>query len=219
MNNFTIRKVSKSEKSVINDIVNIHLATFNGFFLTFMGRGFLRQMYLSYTQHKESDIYIATENGTAIGFLAYSTCMSGLYKYMIKHHLMQFAWYSLGALFRKPEVFIRLIRAFSKPRESKRNERYVELASIGVHPDAKAKGIGSRLIDALKSDIDFAEFEYITLETDAVDNEIANKFYTKNGFHVVREYKTHEGRRMYEYRYEGGRSIGKTEASLHTEYS
>jgi len=214
-----IRKVNESEKSVVNDIVNIHLATFNGFFLTFMGRGFLRQMYLSYTQHKESGIYIATENGTAIGFLAYSTLMSGLYKYMIKHHLIQFAWYSLGAFFRNPKVFFRLLRAFLKPRESKRNERYVELASIGVHPDVKAKGIGSKLIDALKSDIDFAEFEYITLETDAVDNKIANKFYAKNGFHIVREFKTCEGRYMYEYRYEGGKSVGKTEAPLHTEYS
>lgn len=219
MNSFIIKKASETEKSVINDIVSIHLATFKGFFLTFMGQGFLRQMYLSYVQHPESDIYMAFEDERVVGFLACSKNMSGLYKYMIKHHLIQFAWYSLGAFLRKPKVFMRLIRAFLKPGESERNERYVELSSIGVHPDFKANGVGSMLIDALKNDVDFEEFEYITLETDAVDNEIANKFYVKNGFSIVREYETHEGRQMYEYRYEGGKNIEKSKTPLHTEYS
>lgn len=211
-----IRKVSERDNTIINDIVDIHLATFDGFFLTFMGRGFLRQMYMSYTEHGESDIFIAMDDDKVIGFLACSKDMSGLYKYMIRHRLIQFAWYSLGAFLRKPKVFMRLVRAFLKPGESKRDEKYIELASIGVHPAAKAKGIGSLLIDTLKKDVDFTEFEYITLETDAIDNEIANRFYVKNGFYAVREFETHEGRKMFEYRYAGGKSI---ETSLHTECS
>lgn len=211
-----IRKVNKTEKNVISEIVDIHLATFEGFFLTFMGRGFLKWMYTSYTEHSQSDLLVAVRNGKTVGFLAFSENMSGLYKFMIKHHLIQFAWYSLGAFLRKPKVFMRLIRAFLKPGESQRDEKYVELASIGVSPEAKAKGIGSGLIDALKADVDFAEFAYITLETDAVDNEVANRFYKKNGFAAVREYQTREGRKMIEYRYEGGQL---REASLHTEHS
>ncbi len=219
MNNVTIRKVNETEKSIINKIVNIHLATFKGFFLTFMGSGFLRQMYTAYTGHMQSDILIAVDDDEVVGFLAYSEHMSDLYKYMIKHQLIPFAWYSFCAFLRKPKVFMRLIRAFLKPSESQRNEKYVELASIGIHPDAKSKGIGSCLIDALKGEVDFDVFEYITLETDAINNEIANKFYVKNGFHIVREYETHEGRRMYEYRYEGGHLTQNEEASLHTECS
>lgn len=96
-----------------------------------------------------------------------------------------------------------LIKAFFKPGESKRDERYVELASIGVNPAAKSKGIGSKLIDALKAQVDFSTYTYITLETDAVDNEGANHFYKKNGFKLEREYETSEGRKMNEYRYRG----------------
>lgn len=214
----TIKKVSDTEKSVIHEIVEIHLATFEGFFLTFMGKGFLRQMYTAYTRQAESDIFVAMDDDKVVGFLAYSEHMSGLYKYMIQHQLIQFGWYSVGAFFRKPKVFMRLIRAFLKPGESQRNEKYVELASIGVHPQAKAKGVGTQLIEALKSEVDFDKFAYITLETDVVDNEVANRFYVKNGFRIVREYVTHEGRKMYEYRYDGGRNIEKTKASLHTEY-
>ncbi len=204
MSSLEIRKVERNEKTIVDEIVNIHLATFKGFFLTFMGRGFLRQMYLAYTEHNESDILVAQDGNKTLGFLGYSNNLSGLYKYMIKHRLIQFAWYSFLAFLRKPKVFMRLLRAFLKPGESTRDEKYVELASIGVSPDIKSKGVGSMLIDALKKEVDFDVFEYITLETDALDNEAANKFYVKNNFEKVREFETHEGRKMFEYRYRKG---------------
>lgn len=213
-----IRKVADTEKGTINQIVNIHLSTFTGFFLTFMGRGFLKQMYKAYTRHEKSDILIAENDGKVVGFLAYSEHMSSLYKYMIKKQLIQFAWYSLGAFLRKPKIFMRLVRAFLKPGESHRTEKYIELASIGVNPDVKANGVGSSLIEALKNEVDFSIYEYITLETDVVNNEIANKFYKKNGFHIVREYATHEGRKMYEYRYEGEQNVEKPKDSLYIEH-
>ncbi len=196
-----IRKIENIEKDTINDIVSIHLNTFTGFFLTFMGRGFLNLMYRSYAAYKDSGILVAFEEEKPVGFLVYSGNLSGLYKYMIKKRLIPFAWYSLGAFFRKPTVFMRLVRAFLKPGESKREEKYVELASIGVAPNVKSKGVGSQLIDALKAKVNFNEYEYITLETDAVNNEGANHFYQKNGFVIEREFETNEGRKMYEYRY------------------
>ncbi len=196
-----IRNISNSEKETINDIVSIHLDTFQGFFLTFMGRGFLKLMYRSYVEYNNSGVLVAFEDGNPIGFLAYSGDLSGLYKYMIKKRLIPFAWYSLGAFFRKPTVFMRLVRAFLKPGETKREEKYVELASIGVVPNIKSKGVGSQLIDALKSKVNFNEYSYITLETDAINNDGANYFYKKNGFVIEREFETNEGRKMFEYRF------------------
>lgn len=199
-----IRHVDKSDTQVIGKIVDIHMATFQGFFLTFLGKGFLRQMYSSYCDHQPSGLLAAfDEHDVPVGFLAYSSELSGLYKHMIKTRLVPFAWYSLGAFLRKPAVFMRLVRAFLKPGESKREEAYVELASIGVAPDVKSKGIGSQLIGHLKELVDFEKYAYITLETDAVDNEAANGFYVKNGFVLTRSFTTNEGRKMNEYRYRG----------------
>ena len=197
----TIREVRSDEKKFINDIVTIHLDTFTGFFLTFMGRGFLNQMYRSYCDHAESGLLVAEENEKAIGFLAYSGNFSGLYKYMIKSRLIPFAWYSIGAFFRRPSAFMHIIRAFLKPSEVKREEKYVELSSIGVDPQIKSKGIGSLLVDELKKKVDFNEFAYITLETDAINNEGAIHFYERNGFVKERSYETEEGRKMFEYRF------------------
>ena len=194
----TIREVKSDEKKIIDEIVTIHLNTFTGFFLTFMGRGFLRQMYQSYCDHEESGLLVAEGDGKTVGFLAYSSDFSGLYKFMV-----QFGWYSMGAFFRRPSAFLHIIKAFLKPSEVKRKEKYVELSSIGVDPNVKSKGVGSKLIEKLKKLVDFEEYAYITLETDAVNNEGAIHFYEKNGFIRERMFVTDEGRKMYEYRFEG----------------
>ena len=198
-----VREVASEEKDLVSEIVEIHLATFTGFFLTFMGRGFLNQMYRSYCDHNESGLLVAEDNGQAVGFLAYSSDFSGLYKYMLKTRLVPFAWYSLGAFIRKPSSFMHILSAFLKPGEAKRTERYVELSSIGVNPKIKSKGVGSLLIDDLKNRVDFSKFAYINLETDAVNNEGPIHFYEKNGFVKQLSFETDEGRKMYEYRFFG----------------
>lgn len=195
-----IRKITCNEKNVIKKIVDIHIKTFKGFFLTFMGKGFLKQMYASYCLHKHSDLIVAFEGDEPVGFCAYSSEINNLYKYMIKKKLIPFAWYSLGAFLRKPSVFMRLVRAFLKPSETKREENYVELASIGVNPSIKSQGVGSKLIEYVKNDVDFNECKYISLETDAENNDKVNSFYIKNGFELERVYETPEGRKMNEYR-------------------
>ena len=198
-----IRKIDPKEKQIIKAVVQIHLDTFNGFFLAFMGRGFLTCLYRCYCQHKESGLLVAFENNEPIGFLAYSGNYSGLYKYMIKRKLVQFLWFSIGAFIKKPIIFFRLIKAFLKSNDVKREEKYVELASIGVKPEAKKKGVGSALVTELKKEVNFEQYSYISLETDTDNNNVANMFYLKNGFECVRTYKTREGRKMNEYRYDG----------------
>ncbi len=68
----------------------------------------------------------------------------------------------------------------------------------------EGRGIGTSLIDYLKSIVDFNVYAFINLETDADNNESVNQFYKKNGFVIYRTYITAEGRRMYEYHYAPG---------------
>ena len=185
----------------IDTIVDIHLKTFTGFFLTFLGKGFLKQLYKGFMEHDQSNIIIVVENEKVLGFLAYSENMSSLYKYLIKHKLFQFAWYSFIAFLKKPSILLRLLGAFNKSEEVSRNEEYIELSSIGVLPEFKGKGVGSIMIGKLKKEVNFNKCSYISLETDADNNEYANRFYQKNGFFLARTYKTKQGRKMNEYHY------------------
>lgn len=188
-------------KERVDEIVHIHMQSFTGFFLTFLGSGFLRQLYKGFIEHNGSDLIVAVEDDRIVGFLAYSEDLSSFYKYLLKRHLLSLAWYAVLAFIRKPKIFFRLIRAFGYSKDAARDEKYVELSSIGVLPEMEGKGVGSKMICALKSKVDAQKFQYIKLETDAENNEGANAFYQKNDFVLDHEYVTHEGRKMNEYRY------------------
>lgn len=185
----------------IGEVVEIHLATFKGFFLTFLGKDFLKLLYTGFINHNKSNLIVAYDENEIVGFLAYSEDMSSFYKYLIKNKLFAFGWCAFKAFLRKPSIIYRLLSAFGKSDEVKRNENYIELSSIGVKPNKKGQHIGSQMIDYLKGNIDFNVFSYISLETDAVDNEYANRFYLRNNFNLFNTYSTKEGRKMNEYHF------------------
>ena len=199
----TIRKMSSSEKDKIRKLSRLHVRAFPDFFLTQLGVNFLDALYEGYLDDDRSGIIIAENNGRLAGFIAYSNDYPNFYKGLMKHHLLRFAVCSVGAAIRHPSFIKRLLGAFKKSDSVVKNEKYVELASICVDPRIGQKGIGSKLIDHLKGMVDFDEYEYINLETDAIGNDAVNRFYVKNGFELARSYFSPEGRKMNEYRFRG----------------
>lgn len=198
-----IRKLDKADDKYITILSKLHMAAFPDFFLTQLGLPFLKTLYRGYMEDVNSGILVAEINGKLAGFIAYSNEYSRFYKGLLKRYLIRFAFCSLFAVIRHPSFIKRLLGAFKKSNEVKKEEAYVELASICVNPKIESKGIGSRLIDKLKEITDFSSYEYINLETDACGNDAVNKFYIKNGFQLARSYMTAEGRMMNEYRYHG----------------
>ena len=184
-------------------IAELHIKAFPSFFLTQLGSSFLQTLYNGYIEDKESGIIVAEDDGKTVGFIAYSKDYPQFFKGLMKHHLIKFALCSLGAAIRRPTFIKRLFGAFKKSESVVKNERYVELASICVDPSIEGKGLGSKLVDYLKSIVDFNTYSYINLETDADGNDGVNKFYVKNGFTLERQFVTSEGRRMNEYRFKG----------------
>lgn len=198
-------KIYELEKSsrLAEKIAEIHKIAFPNFFLTQLGKCFLTTLYQGYIEDEESGVIVAEDeqNRCILGFVAYSNDYSKFYTELKRNHLLKFAICSLVAVIKHPSFLKRLMRAFKKTEEVKRNERYVELASIGVLKDEQGRGIGGKLVDYLISKVDFSKFEYINLETDAENNDSVNDFYKNKGFKLKREYVTLEGRHMNEYRY------------------
>ena len=199
-----IRELNSACSDYIKSIAELHKKAFPTFFLTQLGIPFLRTLYNGYMEDKDSGIIVAEDKGKLVGFIAYSNDYPRFYKGLMKHHLLKFAFCSLGAAIRHPSFIKRLFGAFRKSENVIKTERYVELASICVDPEIESRGTGSQLIDYLKAIVDFDTYAYINLETDADGNDGVNKFYVKNGFKLEREFVTAEGRRMNEYRYASG---------------
>lgn len=191
-------------KSRVDEVVTVHMQSFPGFFLTFLGNGFLKELYKGFVEHNKSDLIVAVNDSNKIvGFLAYSKDLSGFYRYLIKRHILSLGWYAGCAFLKNPKIAFRLFGAFTYSEKAKKKEQYIELSSIGVLPDVKGQGIGSKMVYALKRLFHYEKCEYIKLETDAKNNESANFFYQKNGFILHHRYQTREGRNMNEYRYYG----------------
>lgn len=199
-----IRELQTASSDYIKSIAELHKRAFPSFFLTQLGVPFLKILYSGYMEDKDSGIIVAEDEGKIKGFIAYSNDYPRFYKGLIKHHLIKFAFCSAGTALRHPSFIKRLLGAFKKSESVVKTERYVELSSICVDPANESRGVGSKLIDYLKSIVDFNSYAYINLETDADDNEGVNKFYVKNGFKLEREFVTAEGRTMNEYRYTPG---------------
>ena len=160
------------------------------------------QLYRSFIEHDKSELLVAVEDdGKAVGFLAYSWDSRDLYRFMLRRHLISFMWYSFLSFLKKPSIFAKMFSALGMPSRSVRNENYVKIFSIAVDPEYQHQNIGSLLIEELKSRVDFNTYTYITLETDADDNDYANSFYQKNGLVLSSRYITPEGRRMNKYHY------------------
>ena len=203
-----VRNLGNTSTEYVDTIAKLHKKAFPSFFLTQLGLGFLKTLYLGYLENPESGIIVAEEKGEIVGFIAYSKDYPGFFKGLIKKHLFKFGICSVKAVIRHPSFAKKLLSAFGKSESVEKREKYVELASICVDPDSEGKGIGTKMIDTLKEMVDFKEYEFINLETDAVGNEKVNRFYLKNGFKLEREYTTAEGRRMNEYRYRGIKENG-----------
>ncbi len=201
--NVSIKRLDTADDKYMTALSKLHMAAFPDFFLTQLGLSFLKTLYRGYMEDENSGILVAEIDGELAGFGAYSNEYSSLYKGLVKRHLLHFAACSVIAVIRHPSFIKRLLGAFKKSDEVKKEEAYVELASICVNPKIESNGIGSKLIDKLKEITAFSEYEYINLETDACNNDVVNKFYIKNGFQLVRSYATAEGRKMNEYRYYG----------------
>jgi ribosomal protein S18 acetylase RimI-like enzyme len=193
-------KIQKAKDSHdAEQIVAIHLFSFPGFFLTFLGKGFLKYLYKGFILHPDSGILVAKEESHVVGFLAYSTELSKFYAFILKRYFFAFAWYGLLGALRSPKSILRIIRALTYPSAKKTDEKYIEISSIAVDPTVQTKGIGSELVKHLCEMFKDSEFKVIRLETDAENNEAANTFYQKNGFEIEHVSTSPEGRRMNHY--------------------
>lgn len=183
----------------LESIVRLHMASFPGFFLTFLGPRFLRMLYRQFIERDSGAILAAEADGRLCGFVGGVTQQAGFYSQLVRANLIGFAWASTGAIMRRPAVLPRLLRALRRSSEAKESAAEACLMSIGVDPQTEGKGIGRALVQAFCTEMARRGCPAICLTTDKVDNERVNRFYRGLGFVVTREFRTPEGREMYEY--------------------
>jgi ribosomal protein S18 acetylase RimI-like enzyme len=183
----------------IPSIVHVHLESFPGFFLTFLGKRFLTLFYQSVLEEYTGCFYVFKEQGEVKGFVCGTSNPSGFFRRLLRRKLFSFAAASLFALLRRPSIVRRLLRSLSYPAETTIGEHNATLMSIAVLPSAQGKHIGRELVHAFLSEMKRRTMNTVDLTTDRFQNDNVNAFYLRLGFHLKRTFVTPEGREMNEY--------------------
>jgi GNAT superfamily N-acetyltransferase len=179
-------------------VVEIHLGSFPGFFLSILGPSFLSLLYESIRVDPEG-IALVHENGIVDGFVAGVVDQQAFFRRMKRTRWWRFAWSAAGAVVRKPQILPRLVRTLQLPVASSKASEKACLLSIAVAKDAQSKGIGKQLVSSFCNEIAGQNISAFCLTTDRDQNEATNSFYLRLGFALSRVFATPEGRMMYEY--------------------
>jgi ribosomal protein S18 acetylase RimI-like enzyme len=184
----------------IKQVVSIHLKSFPGFFLSFMGARFLSLYYSGIVEAPEGIAFVyLNKAGSPAGFVAGTSNPRGFYSRLLKRNWLKFSFASMGAICRRPAAIVRIARGFFHPGENPAGDEVAGLFSIGVLPELQGTGAGKALVLAFQDEAKKRGCKRVFLTTDADGNEAVNSFYRKLGFTVERLYNTPEGRNMNEY--------------------
>jgi len=185
----------------IDQVVKVHLSSFPGFFLSFMGHNFLRIYYGSVCSSPGSICLVHLNgNGEISGFVVGARSPSSFYKELYRHHFISFVFAAAKAVLIRPAILPRLARtALSSTSGDPNDESTAGLFSIAVAPESQGTGAGKGLVSRFCGAALSMGCGKVILTTDRDGNDAVNSFYKGLGFAIDHQYTTREGRRMNRY--------------------
>lgn len=185
----------------IDEIVETHMRAFPTFFLTFLGRRFLKEFYASFLVDDQGMGFVAEAepDGKVLGAVVGPLVPDGYFKRLLKRRWWAFCLASFTAVLKKPSTIKRLMRAVFYRGEAPKGPKRSLLSSICVGPECQGHGVGKALVEAWVAEAKRRGSGGCYLTTDAVDNEAVNRFYQKCGWRIETTFATPEGREMNRY--------------------
>jgi ribosomal protein S18 acetylase RimI-like enzyme len=191
--------VRATQQQDLDNVVELHLKSFRGFFLSFLGPAFLKEFYGGILRDATGIHYLVEIEGNIQGFVAGTTQPAGFYRRLLAQRWWAFGLAALPAVLKNPRIVPRISRAFQKSEENASLMDTATLMSIAVLPESQGSGIGKALVEAFLVDAQRSGCRFVNLTTDAINNDAVNVFYQRQGFHLARKFETPEKRLMNEY--------------------
>lgn len=189
--------VKEATKEDIPEIVTVHLSAFPGFFLSALGKKFLKLYYQCVLKSTEGILLVCFDGKKLVGFCAATTRSAGFNTRLILNNFIKFVYVGTTLLFTKPRAIVRLAKNLTKKGATEDNGEYGELLSIGVSEIAQSKGIGKTLISQLERAMYRRGVCKLSLTTDVEENNKTLNFYSSNGYIKFYEFIAYPDRRMY----------------------
>lgn len=192
-------KFRKANLGDCHSLAEIHLKAFQGFFLTTLGKNFLKTYYKASIKSREAIVVVAFDEikNQTVGFASGCVLSSGYHKRLLKSNLLPFLVSLSKIAITGPLAITRLIKNLDKKTTANDDGQYAELLSIGVLPEFTGKGIGRTLLAEFENNAKGQGAQKLALTTDYCNNDSVLTFYKHNGFEVYNTFITYPERKMY----------------------
>jgi len=189
-------KVRKANLKDIPQIVAIHEERFSGFFLSTLGKPFLKVFYTAFL--KSPGVLLILEDDKVVkGFAAGSRDNRGFFKKLLKNNLIQFGFAGLKILLSSPMALKRI--AVNSRKSEKSDLVFAELLSIATLKNKK--GYGKILLNEFEKEIASQNIDKlpISLTTDLDENTKVVEFYKECGYDIHEIFESFQKRKMYRF--------------------
>lgn len=172
------------------DVAKLHIQGINTGFISSLGINFVAALYEAIALSKDSFAFVAQENDSVLGFVAFTTNLNKLYKSIILKKGLRFAFLLVGKMFSMRRIKKVFETLFYPSRIKKMNLPDAELLSIVIAPKESGKGLATTLTQKGFAECARREIEKVKVLVGA-DNKPANKLYLKCGFELVGQIDSH----------------------------
>jgi ribosomal protein S18 acetylase RimI-like enzyme len=186
----------------LEEVADLHLEAFPGFFLSSLGKGFLMELYSGFLSHPSGIFIVARQRGRIRGFAAGTTEPAKFFRELRRQRVAAFLVKALPAVVRNPLPVCRklLYAARYRGEVPTRVSTGALLSSIGIAKTAMGTGVASALISAFEKEVLKRGMASVYLTTDVHDNARVNAFYAKHGYEILDRFQQSGRRDMYRYR-------------------
>lgn len=189
--------IRTAEKKDIKSVVQIHVERFPNFFLSSLGKQFLKIFYRSFLKSPGLLIVLEDENEIK-GFACGSYTNNSFYKKLLFNNIGNFTIIGITLLFSKPKSILRILSNLKKSNAIE--IEFAELLSIATLKNKK--GYGAKLLNAFENELKInlsRKAEKISLTTDFENNDKAIEFYKQNNYEILNVFESYENRKMYRF--------------------
>jgi ribosomal protein S18 acetylase RimI-like enzyme len=185
----------------LDEVAELHLEAFPGFFLSSLGKRFLMELYSGFLSQPSGVFIVARQKGRIVGFAAGTTEPAKFFRELRRRRVAAFLLKALPAVVRNPLPVCRklLYAARYRGEVPTRVSTGALLSSIGIAKAAMGTGVASALISAFETEVRKRGIASVYLTTDVHDNARVKAFYAKHGYEILDRFRQDGRRDMYRY--------------------
>ena len=171
-------------------VAQLHISGIATGFISSLGPNFVTAMYEAIAASRFGLGLVAEKNGRIVGFVAFTTNITGLYKSSILNRGLLFTLLLAGKMLSVSRLKKAFETLFYPARVQKQSMPKAELLSIVVAPEERRKGLSQKLVREGLTECQRRGIDRIKVLVGA-DNNPANGLYQKCGFELVGQIENH----------------------------